>query len=230
MITLDRCFAVFNDTADRLKIIHMTEIRSKPEMLVLLSPYVEPFPIEIAKIRTSSAPEPMLRKLPLSGEEDLYVWRTPWCIYHPPSENWIAILDSDKRESMPGECMYRTGYGVDNSLREKYSSLRKKMMVTIASLEEGRRASILRLPTPSAPPALPGRKPPTFVAAIIKRDAIVNKMVCSISLEEITETMKVGITPCFHLFEGDSLMRWIGVKGFCPTCMAELRPDDCLVL
>lgn len=230
MPALDRCFAIFDDEVHRLKVVRMSEIHPDPEMVIALSPYAEAIPTNRAKVVMSRESEPMLRRVPLAEGRYLYLWRSPWCMYHPSSKCWIAILDSDKRDSIPGDFIYDIEHDFKNSLYTDYNSLHSSMMAKVDSLEKEATTPFVRIPSPSAPPALPDRKPPTFVAAIIKRDAIANRMVCSISLEDITEKMKTGITPCFHLFEGASLMRWISLKGFCPTCMAGVTEDDCLLL
>jgi len=230
MATVDRCFALFDDDVRRLKVVRMTEIQPEPEMVIQLSPYTVTGSSGKVKVALSSEPEPMLKRIPLPEGKHLYLWRSPWCMYHEPSQCWITILDSDKRKEIPGDFIYHITYTFYNPWFTEYTSLRKTMMATVDSLEKEPATLQMRMPTPSAPPALPSRKPPTHVATIIKRDAIANRMACSISLEEITEKMKTGITPCFHLFEADSLIQWVDMKGFCPTCMCALTSRDCLLL
>ena len=160
MALLDRSFALFDDAVRRLKVVRMSECHSESGIVILLSPYAEAIPTENARVLMSSQPEPMLRRVPLAGGEHLYLWRSPWCMYHAPSKCWIAILDSDKRSSIPGDFIYSTGYTFNNTWHAEYTSLRKTMMAAMP-LEQ------MRMLAPSAPPAIPSRKPPAHVAAIM---------------------------------------------------------------
>jgi len=224
--TPEKYFAVFDDTVRRLKVVRMREIHPEPNIVIDLSPYTVTRPTGKVKIALSTEAEPMIKRIPLREGKHLYLWRSPWCMYHEPSSCWITILGSDKSEDIPGDFIYDVSYTFYNPWYKEYKYLHETMIAKVASLEQLSPVTVVR-PVPSAPPS---RKPPAFVAAIIKRDAIANLMTCSISLENITEKMKTGITPCFHLFEGNSLMQWVALKGFCPTCMGALTQDDCLLL
>lgn len=230
MATPERCFALFDDEVRRLKLVRMSEIQPEPDTVILLSPYTVTGSSGKVNVALSTEKEPMLKRIPLPQGKHIYLWRSPWCMYYEASKCWITILDSDKRKDIPGNFPYSVSYTFYNPWYAEYMSLRKTMMATVESLEKEAAAPLVRMLAPSAPPALPDRKPPAFVAAIIKRDAIANGLACPVSLEGITEKMKVGITPCFHLFEADSLIQWIDMKGFCPTCMCALTSRDCLLL
>jgi hypothetical protein len=222
----DRCFAIFDEQVRKLKLVRMTEILPEPDPIIMLSPYTEGDIYGKVRIANSSEPEPMLKRIPLDADEHVYLWRSPWCMYVDRLKAWIPILDSTRREHIPGEYTYETEYTFYNPWYRTYKDLQLKMTKEAETIEQQYIAA-MPLPVPSAPPS---HKPPMFVAAIIKRDAIANRMACSISLEDFTEEMKTRVTPCFHIFEAVQFEKWVSVKGLCPTCKASLQQEDCLLL
>jgi len=134
----------------------------------------------------------------------IQVWRTGWAAYYRNS--WLHILDSDSRDSFPGE--FTLTCGDINALRDQVSR-----RLTLLSFEE------FQLESPPAPAPPPVKQIPQFVAEIMKRDAIAAKAVCAISLDSIAD-ISVSITSCFHIFHSDSLTRWLEKDSSCPVCKA----------
>lgn len=233
----ERYFAIFDDEVRRLKLVCMSEILPEPELIIMLSAYTAGGIAGKVQISASSQPEPMLKRLPIDAGKHIYLWRSPWCVYLDLAKAWIPILDSDNRNEIPGEYIYETEYAFYNPWYRPYKDLRATMLQNVEAIErelKGTQTEPIPIPrvatVPSAPPAYPQHKPPMFVASIIKRDAIANRMSCPISLEEFTQEMKTQVTPCFHIFESTHLAEWVSLKGSCPHCKAFIREEDCLVL
>ena len=218
-------FAIFDQEVKRLKVAYMVEIITVPEIIIEIFQYT-PTVNEKKKIVTKISDfKPMIKKIPLDNDEHLHLWRFPWCIHLAELDVWIPILDSDKREKIPGTFAYKTQYEVHNPWYEEYRSLRTKMLKTI---EEQQSRSVRRNAFPRLRAA--AIKPPKHVAEIIKRDAIANKIICSISLDDITADMTVSVTPCFHIFESTSLKGWIQRTCTCPVCLNPISEETCVLL
>ena len=63
---------------------------------------------------------------------------------------------------------------------------------------------------------------PKFVAELIKKEAIDKNSMCPISMESFSECSSLRLTSCYHLFESDSLQRWLLSKSTCPVCKQEV--------
>lgn len=61
------------------------------------------------------------------------------------------------------------------------------------------------------------RIPLKRVSDIIISDAIRNKLLCSISMEPITED-SVCVSPCYHVFNKESIDTWLKTSTTCPDC------------
>ena len=218
-------FAIFDEEVKRLKVAYMVEIITVPEIIIDIFQYTPAVHDKKKTVVKIADFEPMLKKIPLDNGEHLYLWRFPWCIQLEELDVWIPILDSDKRDKIPGAFAYKTQYEVHNPWYEEYRSLRTNMLKTI---EEQQWRTIRR----NAPPRLQvaATKPPKHVAEIIKRDAIANKMTCSICLDDITADMTVSVTACFHIFESTSLKGWIQRTCTCPVCLKPISEETCVLL
>ena len=209
-----------------------------PGFPAIFLPYTDGRTTNRVEITESCEKEPMLKKVLLDGAQHLYLWRTPWCMLHEYSNSWLPIFDADKPYLFPGAFIHEGMYRFKNPLYEQYIDVRARMLMTSDELERQHHNQRITAPipipraatVPSAPPAYPQHKPPMFVASIIKRDAIANRMACMISLDEFTKEMKTQVTPCFHIFESTHLKEWVSLKGSCPHCNAFIREEDCLVL
>jgi hypothetical protein len=70
--------------------------------------------------------------------------------------------------------------------------------------------------TMNAPPI------PSYVMDLLIKDATETKKSCPITMLAFSELQSIGITPCFHLFELDSLERWKEEHGTCPLCRSAI--------
>jgi hypothetical protein len=69
----------------------------------------------------------------------------------------------------------------------------------------------------SAPSPLPEQKVKPHLVALVLRDAIAAKKVCSITLEPITND-SVCIAPCYHCFSKEAIEEWLLKNSTCPEC------------
>jgi hypothetical protein len=193
-----------------------------------------------------------LKRVKMESEEvirmdDCYMWRLPWTVYYPPTKIWIPVLDSNI--PMKGEFLYK----VKGDTREEYEarvqggrSLHENVILALSNppynvytISQPLRR-LLEQPLssePSAPPAIEAVypsappaavKPPTFVADIMKGDAIKNGQMCPISLETFTDVGAMCMTPCFHVFDRECLDVWIKNMYSCPVCKASCNLEDCV--
>ena len=208
----ERYFAVFDDDMRRIKVVHMIDtLRSTVRFL--------PYSYRgLLRIELSKEPEPMLKQFTLESGDNLYLWRTPWCMYKQDINAWMPILDSNKRSHLPGQFTLEANYSKHYESHMKlYANMVYEVELMDAQVQEVRQ-------TPES------KAPPRFVCEMIKRDAIATKRGCGISLEDITERTKTLITPCFHIFEATSLERWIALKECCAICKAPVKRADCVLL
>ena len=215
-------FAVYDDNVSRLKVLKMTQISGSPNYVIRLTGITPDFTDDqIIKVGESDDSAPELKRVPLEEEQHMYLWRSPWCMYYRKTGLWIPILDSDRRSMIPGVFFYKERTWRRGQHYEAYKQLRREMLLQIQERERPP-------PVPSAPPA---QTPiAAYVGEIIKRDAIHTKTTCSISLEEITQETKTGITPCFHLFEEESLRLWLQTEQTCPICKSTVTLSGSLFI
>ena len=71
---------------------------------------------------------------------------------------------------------------------------------------------------PSAPPPSPEPVIPNHVLTALIRSAIADGKSCPISLVDFEDTCEFGITTCFHLFEKESIEKWLSTNTTCPEC------------
>ena len=64
--------------------------------------------------------------------------------------------------------------------------------------------------------------PPHAIAAIVRGLVSENKG-CSITTSLFSEISTIGITPCFHCFDGEALEKWISKSPSCPECRSEVK-------
>jgi len=246
-------FAIFDDTAERLKVVYMLSEHIRGEEVVKIHAYSgNTSNNKHVSVNWAAVYEPMLNRLILDESRHLYMWRSPLCIYESSLKKWIPILDVEEKDAIPGLYTYINSYIFYNSWAKVCNKLREKMMIKIKEYVlppvVHRRILIqdpIRRPAPIAPAAPIGRtrpvqqtiekkqglvKPPNYLAEIIKRDAIANEIKCGISLNIIVKDTITQITPCFHIFESTSLQRWIRTKGNCPICLTCINEELCTVL
>lgn len=223
-------FANFNEEYTRLKIVRMKEILYGAEPKIQLEGCDALN--ESMIIKKSQNPEPTLKHIRLVSGEDIHLWRTSFCVYHPRTGTWIHILDSDKPRMIPGEFTYKEEYlsALFSSSKSAACIQRKREIVDIIHKIGVALLPTVPVPVPSIQP--PSRSPlmkvPLFVGKIIKRDAIQNKDRCAIMLDEFTEDMKTCVTPCFHIFTESGMSAWLESKNQCPTCKCDVQQSSCL--
>jgi len=59
---------------------------------------------------------------------------------------------------------------------------------------------------------------PLHAADAIVRTLISDKSACSITTTEFSQIPVIGITPCFHCFDYESLETWLSSHSSCPEC------------
>ncbi len=72
------------------------------------------------------------------------------------------------------------------------------------------------------PDGMSQTKLPEFVLEALKRDAIVRKEICPITLEPFSSPEEIIVTRCYHLFNKESLEYWRREKSICPVCKKTL--------
>ncbi|CAN6181698.1 unnamed protein product [Urochloa humidicola] len=82
---------------------------------------------------------------------------------------------------------------------------------------------------PVDPP--PPTPPPAAEAAVsappaVRAPAGVAGTVCAVCTEEIAVADAVVRLPCAHWYHGGCIAPWLGIRGTCPMCRAELPPRD----
>lgn len=72
---------------------------------------------------------------------------------------------------------------------------------------------------PPPPPRMQGATGvPIFVATLLKQDQLEKEGCCPISLTLIKDLPQITCTSCYHLFDPESLNRWLETKDTCPVC------------
>jgi hypothetical protein len=187
-----RLFAVIDETtsaARRIKIVRLTQAHDKwgfRHTLTAYQPESEPYELVLT---SSSSDDPDITELTLSTG-GIHVWRTGLTVNHKGV--WLQVLDSDKRQSLPGDYIFSCLDEIPTHFEEESQD-----------------------DTPSSQPIQ--QNIPQFVAEIMKRDAISAKASCAISLESLAE-VPISITSCFHMFDSSSINKWLQRENSCPVC------------
>jgi hypothetical protein len=79
-----------------------------------------------------------------------------------------------------------------------------------------------RLTTPSSKisydnPNKP-KSPLKRVADLVIADALKQELCCAISLNPLTKENAVCVSPCYHVFEKESIQKWLTTATTCPEC------------
>ena len=66
---------------------------------------------------------------------------------------------------------------------------------------------------------------PKYVAELLKNDLISKGESCSISMNPFKDSKDLQVTPCYHVFDGASLRKWLTTKSSCPLCKQVVTLD-----
>ena len=207
-----KLFAVLDDSPEgRIKIIRLQQRFAGGYYFHTLTPYV-PFhePQELT-LSIAQDKDPGLVEFSLSSR-NIQIWRTGWTVNHKNA--WIQVLDSDERESFPGNFAFRCS-GPSNFAVNDQMNRRLDIMTALYGYLPPAPAPPASAPAASASP--PANQIPRFVAEIMKKEAIAKNDMCSISFESFAD-IPVSITSCFHLFDTNSINRWLQHDNSCPLC------------
>jgi len=208
-----KLFAVLDDTTEgRIKIVRLQQRFAGGYFFHTLTPYV-PFH-EPQELTLSIAQDkgPGLVEFSLSSRS-IQVWRTGWTVNH--KNVWIQVLDSDEREAFPGNFAFHCN-GPSNYAVNEQMNRRLNIMNTLYGALPNPPANA---PLASAPPQTSTNQIPRFVAEIMKKEAIAKNDTCPISFESFVD-VPVSITSCFHLFDTNSINKWLDRDNSCPLCKA----------
>ena len=138
----------------------------------------------------------------------MYVWKTPYAAFYRGEDQWIPILDTDRRSLFIGSgyFLYSTEKASSDILdvqimRQQYQ--RSRMILKIRELES-RKEEVCPIPK--------------FVGDLIKKEAISKKDSCPISLTLYAECASLILTSCYHLFEEHAIQEWLKRNNACPMC------------
>lgn len=61
---------------------------------------------------------------------------------------------------------------------------------------------------------------------LTEEDVANNNCLCAICKDEFSLKEKANQLPCSHLYHGDCILPWLGIRNTCPVCRYELPTDD----
>lgn len=64
---------------------------------------------------------------------------------------------------------------------------------------------------------------PTFVINLLVKNEIERDNNCSITMSSFRTLQKIGVTPCYHLFDLNAIQRWIAEHKKCPVCRKQVQ-------
>ncbi|CAL4898232.1 unnamed protein product [Urochloa decumbens] len=79
---------------------------------------------------------------------------------------------------------------------------------------------------PPAASAVAAPPPPVLAPPAVRAPAGVAGTVCAVCTEEIAAADAVVRLPCAHWYHDGCIAPWLGIRGTCPMCRAELPPKD----
>lgn len=138
----------------------------------------------------------------------LYLWRTLFTVQY--ANMLIPILDTNLRESMPGEYDYRVPLNMAYCL--EYFDARDGIRETMLTIIRGR---------PDSAKSVEVKKFPKFVTDALKRDAIHMNYTCPISMDMLAD-IPAAITSCYHIFSHDSIIQSMHNNNKCPVCREKI--------
>ena len=208
-----KLFAVMDHRpGGRIKIIRLQETLSRGAYSHTLTAYIPRHESDELTLSMTNDTDANLVGFTLSSGR-IQVWRTGWTVNH--MNTWIQLLDSDDRESLPGNFLFRCKGAVNYCLNDQLN-LRLDIMTQLYGY--------LPIESPPVSADVPSstNEIPRFVAEIMKKEAISKNEACSISFESFAE-VPVSITSCFHLFQTESINLWLQTNNSCPLCKAPVN-------
>lgn len=64
----------------------------------------------------------------------------------------------------------------------------------------------------------PTNKVQKRIADLVIKDAIQQELVCPITMNPLTLSSAICVSPCYHVFDKDAITRWLETKNTCPEC------------
>jgi hypothetical protein len=96
----------------------------------------------------------------------------------------------------------------------------EKMMFTAICYDSVRERRLRKIPVSQRGTLETQSEIPQFVMKLLVEDKVTKQESCSISMTPFQDLAKIGVTPCFHIFDALSLSRWISTHHKCPLCRA----------
>lgn len=134
----------------------------------------------------------------------IYVWKTAYSVFSKNDMEWIPVIDSDRRSLFTGSFLYSS----EDSNQERVRSQQMLRFAMTSKIWEKEKDEFFPIPT--------------FVAELIRKDAISKEEQCPISLTPIQDCKRVTLTSCYHLFEEEAIREWLKTKNTCPKCMQKV--------
>jgi hypothetical protein len=251
-----RFVAAFNTSYDNMahtrsvKFLKMEEVTSPTGGIVhhLREVVPETIPLNGYRMYEPIDKDPYLRRVKMAFEEveaveHCYIWRVPWSVLYTVTGQWVPVIDANF--PLEGEFTYRIQGDTRLAYEDraaKHILFRMDMIRKLSAppylayqvsrpLRNFLAQPLSSLATaPPQPPQQPQQppRPPSFVADVMKADAIKKAGACPISLEPFTEATPMLMTPCFHIFSEDSLKEWLEKTALCPICKVSTSLTACV--
>ncbi|XP_076938101.1 uncharacterized protein LOC143606106 [Bidens hawaiensis] len=79
------------------------------------------------------------------------------------------------------------------------------------------------LDTDSGRPAASTTVVENLSSVVIKSE---NSALCAVCKDEIAVGFMANKLPCHHVYHGECIVPWLGIRNTCPVCRYELLTDD----
>lgn len=64
------------------------------------------------------------------------------------------------------------------------------------------------------------------IVVLSEEDSKKNNLICAVCKDEMAVGEKARQLPCNHMYHGDCIMPWLGIRNTCPVCRYELPTDN----
>ena len=164
-----------------------------------------------------------IRIWPETRYSDSEIWMTGQVLRICGEE--VPVVDMDRRgfiRNLPFR-IQREGDTID--FCQDRQSAQRRMWIDSIEVDSPVRPALPPPPPPppSPPPPPPAQSIPTFAAQWIKKGAITSGERCPISQNPFEESVPAMLLSCFHLFDSESVEKWIAIKRACPVCRASVE-------